>query len=194
MESLCPKPILVLFATREGHSRRIAEHIHDLLQARSIPSEVMNAAHLGEAFSLAHYAAAFITASVHLGKHEREMTRFVRQHAAELGQIPSVFLSVSLSEAGAENVDLPAQKRAEAGADAKRMIDEFLQETGWQPGCVRAVAGALPYRKYNFPVRFMMKQIAKKMGGPTDSSRDFEFTDWRSLERLVDELVPSLWS
>jgi menaquinone-dependent protoporphyrinogen oxidase len=47
------------------------------------------------------------------------------------------------------------------------------------------VAGALPYTRYNFLVRFLMKRIARKAGGPTDTSRDYDFTDWAALDRFA---------
>jgi menaquinone-dependent protoporphyrinogen IX oxidase len=33
-----------------------------------------------------------------------------------------------------------------------------------------------------------MKRIAKKAGGPVDASRDYEFTDWKGLDRFAAEL------
>ena len=45
------------------------------------------------------------------------------------------------------------------------------------------------YSKYNFLVRFFMRRIAQKEGGDTDTSRDYEYTDWEALDRLVDEVA-----
>jgi menaquinone-dependent protoporphyrinogen oxidase len=49
------------------------------------------------------------------------------------------------------------------------------------------VAGALAYSRYNFIIRFVMKQIARKAGAPTDTSRDYELTDWPTLDRFVTD-------
>jgi hypothetical protein len=51
------------------------------------------------------------------------------------------------------------------------------------------VAGALLYSKYNPLVRFVMKRIAKEAGAATDTSRDYEYTDWVGLDRFVVELA-----
>ena len=64
---------------------------------------VVNAAHLPQGFSLEPYSAAVVAASVHSGKHEKEIVGFVKLHRAELERIPAVLLSVSLSEAGVED-------------------------------------------------------------------------------------------
>jgi menaquinone-dependent protoporphyrinogen oxidase len=130
---------------------------------------------------------AILAASVHMQKHEAEMVRFVKRNRAELEAMPTLFLSVSLSEAGAEDMSKSAEDRA--AADAQGLIQAFLDETGWHPRHIRAVAGALLYSKYNFLVRFVMRRIASKTGAPTDTSRDYEFTDWEAQERLVDEVV-----
>jgi menaquinone-dependent protoporphyrinogen oxidase len=125
-------------------------------------------------------------------KHEPEMIRFVKSNRATLEGMPAVFLSVSLSEAGAENKNVTLEHRAEAAADVEKMIRDFLDETGWHPAHIRAVAGALMYSKYNFLIRFVMKRIAKKEGASTDASRDHEYTDWEALDRMIDELLPEL--
>jgi menaquinone-dependent protoporphyrinogen oxidase len=70
------------------------------------------------------------------------------------------------------------------------MIDMFVQETGWRPARVLPVAGALAYSQYNFIVRFVMKRIARKAGAPTDTSRDYEFTDWATLDRFISDAAP----
>jgi len=36
-----------------------------------------------------------------------------------------------------------------------------------------------------------MKRIARKAGGPVDTSRDYEFTDWLKLDLLIAEFVES---
>jgi menaquinone-dependent protoporphyrinogen oxidase len=51
------------------------------------------------------------------------------------------------------------------------------------------VAGALPYTRYNFLIRFMMRRIVKTEGGDTDTSRDYEYTDWAAVDRFAAEFV-----
>lgn len=183
------QPILILYATREGQTRRIAEHLAATVRSRGSAAEVMDAAQIPAGFALEAYSAAMVCASVHVGKHEAEIARFVKQHRADLERMPTAFLSVSLSEAGAEDSAAPPERRARSAADTKRMMDGFLKETGWHPSKIRAVAGALMYTKYNFLIRLVMKRIARSQGASTDTSRDHEYTDWEALDRLVDEFV-----
>jgi menaquinone-dependent protoporphyrinogen oxidase len=183
------KSVLVLYATRDGQTRRIAEHICAALGSQQLESDLRNVADVRQEFSLTPYSAAILCATVRLGKHEKEMTRFVKRHVAELQQMATAFVSVSLSAAGAEDIFRPPEMRAKARVDVKRVIDAFLAETGWHPSQTKAVAGALLYTRYNFILRRVMRRIARQTGALTDMSQDYEFTDWAGLDRLVDEFV-----
>jgi menaquinone-dependent protoporphyrinogen oxidase len=117
------------------------------------------------------------------------MVAFVKGHLPELERMPTVFLSVSLSEAGAEDMTAPYEERFKAAEEVQQMMEAFLAETGWHPSKILAVAGALMYTKYSFLVRLVIKRIARLHGASTDTSRDHELTDWAALDHLVDELV-----
>jgi menaquinone-dependent protoporphyrinogen oxidase len=183
------KPVGVLYATREGHTQRIADRVAADLRARGLDAEVRNLGRETESVRLDSYSAAVLAASVHVGHHEPEMVKFVRDHRAELESMPAAFLSVTLSEAGVERTDTTPEEHQRFVADVQSMLDTFFEETGWHPRRVKPVAGALLYTQYNFLVRFIMKRIARKSGGSTDTSRDHEYTDWVALDQYVDELA-----
>jgi menaquinone-dependent protoporphyrinogen oxidase len=113
-----------------------------------------------------------LAASVHAGQHETEMRKFVKGHVSELDSLPTAFLSVTLSEAGAEGAtSATEEERAHFADDADGVIQAFFKETGWHPKQFKPVAGALIYSKYNFVIRLIMKRIAKKVGADTDLRR-----------------------
>jgi menaquinone-dependent protoporphyrinogen oxidase len=179
-----------LYATREGQTRRIAEHVAATLRTREFRVNVVDVGReLPADFDLARYAGAVVAASVHVGKHERAMVEFVKAHRTELERIPTAFLSVSLSEAGAEDPSASAHRRERAAANVNVMISRFLRETGWSATHVHPVAGALLYQQYGAIVRVVMRFIAKRAGATTDTSRDHEYTDWKTLDRFADELA-----
>ena len=186
------KPILILYASREGQTGRIAAYIGEKIRSHDFPATVLNADQISENFSLTPYAAAIIAASVHGGKHEREIVRFVKHYRDALQQMPTAFVSVSLSQAGVQDEKATSESRAKAAADVQRMIDDFLAETQWRPAIVRPVAGALMYSKYNFLLRMVMKRIARRAGASTDTSRDQVFTKWQNLDGLVETFLRSL--
>jgi menaquinone-dependent protoporphyrinogen oxidase len=175
----------IFYATREGQGKRVADHIAESLRAQRFDVDICNVKDSPELIDTQPYQMAFVVASVHMGHHEREILRFVKSHRVDLVRLGAPFLSLTLSEAGAEDSAAPPEKRMVAAADAQRMIDVFVQETGWRPAYVLPVAGALTYSKYNFIIKLVMKMIAGRAGGPTDTSRDYEFTDWAALDQFV---------
>jgi menaquinone-dependent protoporphyrinogen oxidase len=185
------KLIGVFYATREGHTRKIAERVADDLRKRGFEAGVKNL-HDKDAIKLSDYAGAILAASVHIGTHEPEMVAFVKQHRAELESMPSAFLSVTLSEVGAERANATAEEHARFVADVQGMLNRFFEDTGWHPRRVKPVAGALLYTKYNFLIRFVMRRIAKKAGAQTDTSRDYEYTNWVALDHFVDEVADEI--
>src|SRR5688572_20304831 len=181
--------ILMLYATRHGQARKIAERLAADLEAKGANVDVVNAAELGPFVDIPRYGAAVLVASVHLGKHEPEMVAFAREHRARLEGMPSAFVSVSLSEATVEDQHRPVAARAKAALLVQQNLETFVKQTGWRPRLVRPVAGALLYRDYNFLIRFVMKMIARQSGADTDTSKNYEYTDWAAVDRFAAELA-----
>ena len=179
---------VVFYATREGHTRKVAYRIAEDLRGHGVDTDVMNVREIAEV-NWGLYSAACVAASVHVGKHEPEMVEFVRHFRVQLARLGAAFVSVTLSEAGAEDANRSDADRRRCADDVKRMISLFTQQTGWQPSRTFPVAGALAYTKYNVFVRLLMRRIARKEGAPTDTSRDHELTDWPALDRFVSDLV-----
>jgi menaquinone-dependent protoporphyrinogen oxidase len=57
------------------------------------------------------------------------------------------------------------------------------------PARIVSVAGRLAYREYGFFIRWVMKRIAKKEGAPTDTSRDYELTNWEEVDALARDIA-----
>jgi menaquinone-dependent protoporphyrinogen oxidase len=174
------KHILVLYGTTEGQTRKIAEFIGAALRKRGCLAVVLDSASPEADRISPSYAGAILGGSLHQGKHQAALEHFVRAHAGWLASIPTAFFSVSLAAAGADE---------EEHAEAKRLAEQFIADTGLKPVASRCIAGALKYTQYDFMKRFVMKMIAKREGGSTDTSRDHEYTDWSDVERFVDEFL-----
>jgi menaquinone-dependent protoporphyrinogen oxidase len=188
--------IAVLYATREGQTRKVAEHVAGVLRdQRSLQVEVHNAAKLPRDFQLARASAVLLAASLHAGTHEREMVSFVKRNREALARLPTALISVSLSEATVEGAAYPPEKREQARHDVAMAIERFCKSTQFRPTHIQPVAGALMFSKYSPLIRFVMRRIAKAAGGSTDTRRDHEFTDWPTLTqfatRFADEVLTS---
>jgi menaquinone-dependent protoporphyrinogen oxidase len=174
------KPILVVYGTTEGHTRKIAEFIADTVRKRGYMADLIDSATPAAEQVLPIYAGAFIGGSLHQGGHQSSLAHFIKANIGWLNTIPTAFFSVSLSIVGQDT---------EMRTEAKKLAEEFLDQTGLKPGMVRLVAGALKYTQYDFFKRYIMRMIAKRAGGDTDTSHDTEYTDWNDVGRFVDEYL-----
>jgi menaquinone-dependent protoporphyrinogen oxidase len=50
----------------------------------------------------------------------------------------------------------------------------------------------MAFTKYNPLMRWVLKQISKRAGGPTDTSRDHELTDWQQVEQFAEAFLTKL--
>lgn len=171
----------VFYATSEGQTRRIAERIASEIARAGFTSRAIDmASPTADALDWTGVAGTVVGASIHMGKHQPSADRFVRHHLLNLNRVPSAFFSVSLSAASKN----PAEVQA-----AELIANRFPAERGWTPKAVVSVAGRLAYRQYGFVIRWIMKRIAKKEGAPTDTSRDYELTNWEQVDGLARDLA-----
>ena len=82
-----------------------------------------------------------------------------------------------------------ASARAEERQAASEIARAFPSVGGWHPDEIVSVAGRLAYTRYGLLRRFIMKRIARRQGAPTDTSRDYEFTNWDDVARLAEHVV-----
>ena len=179
---MCEVP--VFYATTEGQTRRIAEALATHLGDAGIDSQAIDVTSAqAAAFSWTRARAVVLAASVHAGKHQREAESFVRANLVEFNDRPSVFLSVSLSI---------CSKVARAADAARATAERLPVQVGWNASRVVCVAGRLAYTRYGWLKRFIMRRIAAKSGGSTDTTRDHELTDWSQVRGVAADLAARL--
>lgn len=183
------KTILIAYATKEGQTKKVAEYVAGRLRELGASVSIVDVIHSNDFLDCSKFDAVIVAASIHMMAYEKEMIDFAIAHKAELAKIPTTFLSISLSAHGAHDEQATPEQRAAEETKTRAWVEKFIEQTKWHPNRVELVAGALKYTEYNFLVRFMMKQIAKSTGLPTDTSRNYEYTDWRSLDHLADEIA-----
>jgi menaquinone-dependent protoporphyrinogen oxidase len=184
------KNLAIFYATSEGHTRRIAERFARRLRRRGLTVDVADVGERRTAhMDLSRYRAAVLAASIHMGKYQRSMIDFVKTHRNAIERLPTAFLSVSLSQAAVEDPDATPERRERARREVRKALDGFSRATGWKPGRVHAVAGALLYRQYGLFLCLLMRFISKVVGASTDTSRDHDYTDWDAVERFADEMA-----
>lgn len=171
---------LMVYGTTEGQTQKIARFVADRLQRQGHEVQLVNAVEVAPEVDPSDFDVVIAAASVHAGRYQSAIIHFVKDHLAALGTRPNSFLSVSLAAAGHDKDDVEGLEKC---------VADFIHETGWTPNTIHHVAGAFRYTSYDFLKRWAMKYIAYRKGGPTDTSRDYELTDWDDLTRFVDSFL-----
>ncbi|GAB4320394.1 MAG: hypothetical protein Kow0010_00150 [Dehalococcoidia bacterium] len=175
------KRIAIIYHSVEGQAEKIAHQIARTAADEGVCADTFPVA--SAPASLWTYDAIIAGGSVHLGRHHKDLLAYIRNHLPQLRARHTAFFSVSMTAANSDD---------ESQALIQEIVDAFLDEAGWQPDAVAIFAGALPYSKLGFLKRHLVKQFARRMGQPTDTSHDYEFTDWDAVSRFAVDVVAEL--
>lgn len=175
--------ILALHGSKYGQAEAVLRRVARRLQSDGHAVDVVSGKSLPHAFRVEDFDAVVIAASVLVGRHPPYIRRFVRERLGTLALRPTAFISVN----GASPESSPRWR-----ATAREYVDRFLLQTGWRPRWSATFSGALRYTRYDPLTRWIMKRISRKVGGPIDTSRDYEFTDWDAVDRFAARLSHEL--
>ena len=168
--------VLIVYGTTDGHTQKIAEAVADTFASEHWEATAVNARHASPDLIPGGYDRVVIAGSVRGGKYQRALRRWVRGHADGLNRAHTAFLSVCLGV---------LEHRAEVHEELRDIMERFFDATGWRPTVSKIVAGALPYTRYGWLKKLIMKRIVAKTGGDTDTSRDYDYTDWEDLRQFA---------
>jgi menaquinone-dependent protoporphyrinogen oxidase len=170
--------LLIVYGSTEGHTKKIAEFLTN--EAEQNGHSVTVAAASDECIAPHDFEAVVIASSIHAGQYSNEVFDYVIKHCEVLNFIPSAFLSVGLSV---------TRRDPKALEDLEETTQFFLHVTKWNPLVTEQVAGALLYTKYGFVKKMLVRSIMKKAGGDTDTSRDYEYTNWDNVRLFLDHFI-----
>jgi menaquinone-dependent protoporphyrinogen oxidase len=172
--------ILIVYGTRYGQTAKVAARIGQVLTRQGCEATLSRGDELPPDLDLGRFDGVMVGASYIVGRHQDYVERFIRAHVEALNRLPSAFFSVS----GAAGSPEP-----ESREEARRNLEKLLAATGWQPTLATPVGGAIAYTQYGALVRWLMKQIARRTGRSTDTTRDHEYTDWPAVEQFATEFA-----
>ncbi|MBI3541819.1 MAG: protoporphyrinogen oxidase [Deltaproteobacteria bacterium] len=174
------KKILVVYGTTEGQTAKIAETIGVTLTKRGHRASVFPVEHAPTGAELGAYDGIIVGSPVHVGQLSDAVRAWVPHNASALQGKPSAFFSVCLGV---------LEKSEKTQAAERRIVDDFLRETGWNPTVGTIFAGALRYSRYGWLKKQLLRHIAGKAGGGTDTSRDYEYTNWAEVASFAERFA-----
>ena len=172
--------IFITYGTTEGQTAKIAEFIADVIRAHGFEVDAVDVKET-QGRVPAGYDGVIVGASIHVGKHDKHVVKFVKENRGTLERLPSAFFSVSLAAHGDTD-------------EAEGYVEKFEKETGWRPARIALFGGALLYTHYGFVKRHMMKKIVHGKPGDlgTDMSRDYVYTEWDGVKRYAEAFLIDL--
>ncbi len=169
--------MLILFSSRDGQTKKIA----DFIAAEAGQHEVCDVINVAEANQVnwQDYDRVLIAASIRYGHYAPEVDRCIADHLPLLQARASGFISVNLT----------ARKADKNTPETNVYTRKFLEQSPWTPDRCLVVAGALRYPRYRWFDKVMIRLIMKMTGGETDTSKEYEYTDWQKVAEFAGEFV-----
>lgn len=172
--------LLIVYGSTDGQTAKIARFIADVVRRHGCSADVRDGRFLADDLALGGYDAVLQGASMHPVGFQAYIRDFAAHNHIQLAAMPAAFFAVGLT---------PAFPTPEQLAAFDAHLANFFDTASWHPAMVARFAGVLAYRRYGFVKRQMMRVIAKRIGAPSDTSRDYEFTDWDVVTRFAEDFV-----
>lgn len=147
--------ILVVWASRHGSTKEIAEVIHEELVAAGIDADIIEAA---KAEDISAYDGLVLGSSVYMTQWEESMRRFIRTHKAELFDKETWTFSVGLSTVNTGEV-----------GDSSRV---GVSQVGMEQRMNKQFTGCLDPTKLN-----LRERSIARLGGAVEG----DFRDWDAI-------------
>ncbi|MBN1309643.1 MAG: flavodoxin domain-containing protein [Chitinispirillaceae bacterium] len=164
------KRVLVLYATRAGSTKEIAESIGALFTQAGVQAEVLP---VKKVRSFEEYDAVVLGTAVRMGMLMPEMVRFVRKKKATLAHYPVAAFVVCCSM---------KKETPEHHATAENFLDQIRREI---PLLSEGLfAGKMDYSNLGFLARFIVRNMVKSPQG--------DFREPEKIKKWTDGLVKLL--
>jgi len=171
------KKSLITYSTVDGQTKEICKRISNLSNNTFV--EVLP---ISEVKNIDQYETIVIGASIRYGKYRKEVFKFIDNNIKQIENKDNAFFSVNVV----------ARKEEKSSPETNPYVIKFLNNINWVPKKIGVFAGKIDYPSYKFFDKYAIKFIMWITNGPTDTSKTFEFTDWKKVEEFTKDL--NLWA
>lgn len=167
------KKSLITYSTVDGQTKEICKKISNLSNNTFV--EVLP---ISEVKNIDQYETIVIGASIRYGKYRKEVFKFIDNNIKQIENKDNAFFSVNVV----------ARKEEKSSPETNPYVIKFLNKINWVPKKIGVFAGKIDYPSYKFFDKYAIKFIMWITNGPTDTSKTFEFTDWKKVEEFTKDL------
>ncbi|ELZ12570.1 flavodoxin/nitric oxide synthase [Halovivax asiaticus JCM 14624] len=169
----------IVYGSETGQTAKVARFVERVLAERGhsvTRTDVRDATTLPEI----DYDGIVVASPVVNRAHVPEIVDFVGEHATTLREKPTAFVQLSFASI------LPSEW---AQSGAIEWVDALAQGTDWVPDRIGLFPGAVTYTEYDWPTRAAFRLVSAVTTGDTDTSRDYEYTDWDEVESFAADFA-----
>ncbi|WP_254531944.1 flavodoxin domain-containing protein [Natrinema gelatinilyticum] len=170
---------LVVFGTGTGQTASVAESIGTVIADRGHDVTTRRVETVSET-AVGDFDAVLVGSPVIDRAHLPAVIAFVERNREVLTARPTAFFQLSFAAA------IPFRWAREGAAE---WVDALVDRTGWQPDRIGSFAGAIKYTQYDPATRLFFKLFAALTTGDTDTSRDYEYTNWDDVEAFAADFA-----
>ena len=171
------KKTAIIYSSTDGHTVKICEKIIEIIKHESIIS--LSSIEEADSLDLESFDFILVGASIRYGNHKANLFSFIKNNLESLNKKDTAFF----------NVNAVARKEDKNTPATNPYLIKFLKKVAWKPSLLEVFAGKISYPKYHFFDKHMIRFIMWMSKGPTDSSKVFEFTDWKKVESFGKKVL-----
>jgi len=174
--------VLVVYASRHQQTEKIANVICDYLYEKNHTVDIFDINAIPLSITPNQYDAIILGSAIHFKGYPRKLKKWTKLYHKILNEKPSAFFSVCLGI---------LQKEESVQKEVHEIVTDFFHQTSWHPAKSAIFAGGLKYSRYNWITKMIMRKIAEKAGGDTDTWHDYEYTNWTDVKNFISDFSES---
>lgn len=170
--------ILIVYASRYGQTEKIASRVADVAEEEGARVRLLEVSAVPRGIVFAMFDTVILAGGIAWGRHPRKLRRFIRRNRDALSQARTVLLSVS----GTAEFDSGREL-------AVAYVEKLYVESGWRAGSFVLFGGGVAFTRYGLFTRWVMRRQQRKNNRPTDTTRDYDYTQWDAVDAFARSLV-----
>lgn len=170
--------VLVLFASIEGQTRKIARFVEAEVRKAGHEATLVDVSDKMAKVTFEGFDTVILAAPVHERRHPPAFELLLTASRPELGDRRTLMISVSLGAAFPE-----------LHAEAQEYLDEMKMRTSLKPNAEALVAGAVRPGSYGYYETQVLRHAILHNHAIDPSIQEQEFTDWDALAAVVKQFV-----
>ena len=175
--------LLLIYGSTDGQTEKIAGYIWQQIEKPGVEVAVYGANATPpkpEGFD-----GVIIGSSIRNRQFQAPVENYILSNMPALNATPSILFTVS---SAAINIRAKGTNSWQLKG-LNVLTGQLLKRTGWKPVLIEHIAGAVKYTRYSWAVKFGFWVMGKITGFDTDTSRDYEYTDWDAVSQFAQAVV-----